>query len=174
MSGYRCGCGEWVRSMVPHSCAAPEQPLDAAIQRLGIPPDPVLDGKPLGEDERESGSERRKLIDRIVSALCGGTMGYDGQIAYDLRQVLYAELPAAPSLKAEPQQGSGEDTYTGACPQCGSSKWISVSLNEGYTRIPQCVPCGAYHRHTLGPGWRALHEQRGREIREEKKSRGEL
>jgi hypothetical protein len=57
------------------------------------------------------------------------------------------------------------ERYEGTCPRCGSPHWTGVSLNGGYTRIPQCVPCGAYHQHTLGPGWRAEYERRGHEIR---------
>lgn len=39
-------------------------------------------------------------------------------------------------------------TYEGRCPNpgCKSAQWVSVSLDGGRTRIPQCVPCGAYHR----------------------------
>lgn len=44
------------------------------------------------------------------------------------------------------------DDYKGACPRCGSTRWVSVSLNGGWTRVPQCVPCGAIHPATLGPG----------------------
>lgn len=40
------------------------------------------------------------------------------------------------------------------CPSCGSTSWVSVSLDEGYTRRAQCVPCGKVHAR-LGPGWRA-------------------
>ena len=33
---------------------------------------------------------------------------------------------------------------------------LSASLDTGYTRIPQCVPCGHYDTATvLGPGWKA-------------------
>lgn len=39
------------------------------------------------------------------------------------------------------------------CPKCGSTRYVSVSLNGGLTRIAQCVPCGAYG-DKLGPGWR--------------------
>lgn len=39
------------------------------------------------------------------------------------------------------------------CPACGSTSWVSVSLDEGYTRKAQCVPCGKVHAN-LGPGWR--------------------
>lgn len=63
------------------------------------------------------------------------------------------------------------DDYIGTCPRCGSPRWVSVSLNEGYTRVPQCVPCGAIHKATLGPGWKAEYERRGREIRREKELR---
>ena len=55
------------------------------------------------------------------------------------------------------------DNYHGSCPRCGSHRWVSVSLDEAWTRIPQCVPCGAYHDHYLGPGWKnpdyARHRQ---------------
>jgi len=40
------------------------------------------------------------------------------------------------------------------CPRCGSKSWVSVSLNGGWTRLAQCVPCGAYG-DKLGPGWKA-------------------
>lgn len=39
------------------------------------------------------------------------------------------------------------DTWT--CPRCGSPRWVSASLNEGLTRIPQCVPCGHYDASVL-------------------------
>lgn len=42
-----------------------------------------------------------------------------------------------------------------ACPRCGSPQWVSVSLDEGYTRHAQCVPCGTMHPGVIGPGWRA-------------------
>lgn len=42
--------------------------------------------------------------------------------------------------------------YEGKCPNCGSSRWVSVSLDGGWTRRPQCVPCGAIHRAVLGRG----------------------
>ncbi len=38
------------------------------------------------------------------------------------------------------------------CPSCGSPRWVSVSLDGGWTRKAQCVPCGAYHPGTIGPG----------------------
>lgn len=41
------------------------------------------------------------------------------------------------------------------CPRCGSPRWVSVSLNGGYTRHAQCVPCGAYHPVVIGPGWKS-------------------
>ena len=41
------------------------------------------------------------------------------------------------------------------CPRCGSPRWVSVSLDEGYTRRAQCVPCGAYHKPVIGPGWKS-------------------
>jgi Uncharacterized Zn ribbon-containing protein len=40
------------------------------------------------------------------------------------------------------------------CPRCGSDRWVSVSLDEGWTRRAQCGPCGQVHA-PLGPGWRA-------------------
>jgi hypothetical protein len=30
-----------------------------------------------------------------------------------------------------------------------------VSLNGGFTRRAQCVPCGAYHEPVIGPGWKS-------------------
>ena len=30
------------------------------------------------------------------------------------------------------------------CRRCGSIKWVSASLNQGLTRIAQCIPCGYY------------------------------
>lgn len=41
------------------------------------------------------------------------------------------------------------------CPRCGSLRWVSVSLNGGWTRLAQCVPCGAYHKVVIGPGWKS-------------------
>jgi transcription elongation factor Elf1 len=41
------------------------------------------------------------------------------------------------------------------CPRCGSPRWVSVSLDEGWTRRAQCVPCGAIHRPVIGPGWQS-------------------
>lgn len=31
------------------------------------------------------------------------------------------------------------------CPRCGSMKWVGVSLDGGYSRRAQCVPCGHVH-----------------------------
>lgn len=42
-----------------------------------------------------------------------------------------------------------------ACPRCGSPRWVSVSLDGGWTRRAQCVPCGAHHKPVIGPGWRS-------------------
>jgi DNA-directed RNA polymerase subunit RPC12/RpoP len=90
------------------------------------------------------------------------------------------EAAAAQAATVVPRCAAGSDAvserdeYDGACPACGSRRWVGVSLNGGWTRIPQCVPCGAYHRHTLGPGWRAEQERRGREIRDEKRRAGLL
>lgn len=41
------------------------------------------------------------------------------------------------------------------CPRCGSNRFVSVSLDTGYTRIPQCVPCGHYHPDYRGRGYRS-------------------
>jgi transcription elongation factor Elf1 len=41
------------------------------------------------------------------------------------------------------------------CPCCGSPKWVSVSLDTGFTRRAQCVPCGAIHKPVIGPGWKS-------------------
>lgn len=41
------------------------------------------------------------------------------------------------------------------CPRCGSPRWVSVSLDEGWTRRAQCIPCGAYHAPVIGPGYKA-------------------
>ncbi len=30
------------------------------------------------------------------------------------------------------------------CRRCGAARWVAASLDEGRTRIRQCVPCGAY------------------------------
>jgi hypothetical protein len=39
------------------------------------------------------------------------------------------------------------------CPRCGSPRWVAVSLDGGWTRRAQCVPCGAYHEPVIGPGF---------------------
>ena len=31
------------------------------------------------------------------------------------------------------------------CPACGSRRWVAVSLDGGFTRRRQCVPCGTVH-----------------------------
>lgn len=41
------------------------------------------------------------------------------------------------------------------CPRCKSPRWVSVSLDGGYTRRAQCVPCGALHIPVIGPGWKS-------------------
>jgi hypothetical protein len=41
------------------------------------------------------------------------------------------------------------------CPRCGSTRWVSVSLDTGFTRHAQCVPCGAYHKPVIGPGYKS-------------------
>jgi rubredoxin len=46
-----------------------------------------------------------------------------------------------------------EDDGEHRCPRCGSTRWVSVSLDEGYTRRAQCIPCGHVHAK-LGPGWK--------------------
>jgi transcription elongation factor Elf1 len=40
------------------------------------------------------------------------------------------------------------------CPRCNSTRWVPVSLDTGWTRRAQCVPCGAIHPGTIGPGWK--------------------
>lgn len=42
------------------------------------------------------------------------------------------------------------------CPRCGATRWVSVSLDGGWTRRAQCVPCGTHHSGVIGPGWRSL------------------
>lgn len=49
----------------------------------------------------------------------------------------------------------GEPSHL-TCPRCGSLAWVSVSLDGGWTRRAQCVPCGAHHPGSIGPGWRSL------------------
>jgi hypothetical protein len=51
----------------------------------------------------------------------------------------------APDVTAGPQH----------CPRCLSPQWVSVSLDGGWTRKAQCVPCGAYHPGSIGPGWKS-------------------
>lgn len=41
------------------------------------------------------------------------------------------------------------------CSGCGSPRWVSVSLDDGYTRRAQCIPCGTYHEPVIGPGWQS-------------------
>jgi uncharacterized Zn finger protein len=38
------------------------------------------------------------------------------------------------------------------CPRCGSNRFVSVSYDRGYTRLPQCVPCGQVHPDYFGHG----------------------
>jgi hypothetical protein len=50
------------------------------------------------------------------------------------------ELLAA--LHLLPDTGPEADDWH--CRRCGSPRWVSASLNGGYTRTRQCVPCGYY------------------------------
>ncbi len=54
----------------------------------------------------------------------------------------------------DPESDAGREK-TRTCPRCGSLNWVSVSLDQGYTRRAQCVPCGHIHSGILGPGWKA-------------------
>ncbi len=47
------------------------------------------------------------------------------------------------------------DEEPGPCPNCGSPRWVSVSLDGGWTRRAQCVPCGHVRPGVIGPDWRA-------------------
>jgi transcription elongation factor Elf1 len=58
---------------------------------------------------------------------------------------------AEPASERTPQ----DDTAKPTCPRCGSPRWVSVSLDGGWTRHAQCVPCGAYHEPVIGPGWQS-------------------
>lgn len=40
-------------------------------------------------------------------------------------------------------KGNSEPEPKPGCPKCGSPRWVAASLDEGYTRRRQCVPCGA-------------------------------
>jgi transcription elongation factor Elf1 len=53
-----------------------------------------------------------------------------------------------------PDAGDGPMETKRLCPVCGSERWVSISLDQGYTRRAQCVPCGAIHPGVIGPGWR--------------------
>jgi transcription elongation factor Elf1 len=48
-----------------------------------------------------------------------------------------------------------EEQEVHTCPRCRSTWWVSVSVDGGWTRRAQCVPCGAVHAK-LGPGWRNI------------------
>jgi hypothetical protein len=52
------------------------------------------------------------------------------------------------------------------CPKCGSTHWVAASLDEGRTRIRQCVPCGHYSddpapERVAGPAEDGTDDQRG-------------
>jgi len=42
-----------------------------------------------------------------------------------------------------------------SCSSCGSNQWVSVSLDGGWSRRAQCVPCGTIRPGIIGPGWQA-------------------
>lgn len=62
--------------------------------------------------------------------------------------------PSAVAVSAHAAPSS-PDIEKPRCPQCGSTRWVSVSLDEGWTRRAQCVPCGAYHKPMIGPGYKS-------------------
>lgn len=66
---------------------------------------------------------------------------------------LGVDLDPLPAGRDHGQQHDQGETPT--CPRCGSLRWVSVSLDGGWTRRAQCVPCGAYHAGSIGPGWRS-------------------
>lgn len=47
------------------------------------------------------------------------------------------------------------------CKRCGANRFVSVSLTKGCTRVPQCVPCGAYQSDYYGHGWRSPNRDIG-------------
>lgn len=83
-------------------------------------------------------------IDRIpdVSEMPGG------EVALPVRRDGEGALTAAPP---------SPEIETPRCPACGSTRWVSVSLDEGWSRRAQCVPCGAYHAPMIGYGYKSAH-----------------
>lgn len=79
----------------------------------------------------------------------------------------YVGEVAPDRITAEPEVEEPERI----CRRCGSPRWVSVSLDEGWTRLAQCVPCGAYHPDKLGPGWKAELAARGKALQEERAAR---
>jgi hypothetical protein len=47
------------------------------------------------------------------------------------------------------------------CQRCGSSRFVSISLDGGYTRRPQCVPCGRVDSRYFGHGWKSSKRDSG-------------
>lgn len=92
---------------------------------------------------------------RMKEALDRGTASFDKEIAEAAADVtrLAAERDAARAALVERTSADTGQTEH-RCPRCGSPRWVSASLDEGWTRIAQCIPCGAYG-DKLGPGWRA-------------------
>lgn len=74
-------------------------------------------------------------------------------------ELLGHRMAVEPALVTRParerSQAADPDEAERTCPRCGSPEWVSVSLDQGYTRRAQCVPCGHYHPGILGPGWRS-------------------
>jgi hypothetical protein len=64
------------------------------------------------------------------------------QMRRDEAAALIAVLGEAQSPDTAPRP----DGRAWSCPACGSSRWVSVSFDRGFTRKAQCVPCG-----TVGP-----------------------
>lgn len=80
-----------------------------------------------------------------------GLEAYQTAIAAGLRiaakLIVSGEKPVQVPIVEEPEEPR--------CPKCKSTRWVSVSLDGGYTRKAQCVPCGAYHVVNIGPGWQS-------------------
>lgn len=70
----------------------------------------------------------------------------------DTAQALAAAVGAHYELTPRPAPTG--DTHR-TCPRCGSTEWLSISLDTGFSRRAQCVPCGTVHPGVLGPGWKA-------------------
>jgi hypothetical protein len=130
-----------------------------------------VEGSPVAQAERlvaelEAARAERDMLGRQQQAILDLAHAADAaEDNYLTTQAVYGALitvPADAGTGTVPARAPGGPVQSGQtvpigpeaehpCPRCGSDRWVSVSLDEGYTRRAQCIPCGHVHA-ALGPG----------------------